>query len=392
MMRTGVEQLPPLALYVHLPWCVRKCPYCDFNSHRAGEHAPKNRYIRALLRDIDAEARVDYAAGRALASVFLGGGTPSLFSAAHIESILDAAQSAFGFAATVEITMEANPGTVEYGNFADYRAAGVTRLSLGAQSFDAGMLQRLGRIHGPQEIVSAFRGAEAAGFDSINLDLMFALPGQDQEMAAADLKQAIGLSPSHISWYQLTLEPNTVFHSRPPAGLPDDDASWAMQLAGHDLLVQAGYEHYEISAFAKHGHRCRHNLNYWTFGDYLAVGAGAHGKITDRGGAVRRYAKPAHPMTYMEQMEAGLATSPPAALGRGDLSFEYLLNALRLTDGFTESAFSERTGRSLADIAGVLTRARSDGLLMQPEDGTWCPTELGFRFLNDLQARFLGGD
>jgi oxygen-independent coproporphyrinogen-3 oxidase len=261
---------------------------------------------------------------------------------------------------------------------------------LGAQSFDAGMLQRLGRIHGPQEIITAFSGAVVAGFDSINLDLMFALPGQDRDMAASDLRQAIDLSPSHISWYQLTLEPNTVFHSRPPADLPGDDASWDMQMTGHDLLVRAGYEHYEISAFARHGQRCRHNLNYWTFGDYLAVGAGAHGKCTDQQGAVRRYSKAVHPMAYMEQAEAGLVASTSDALGREDLAFEFLLNALRLTDGFTESGFIERTGLSLDAISDKLKRARDAGLLQQPGDDSWCPTELGFRFLNDLQARFLG--
>lgn len=380
-------EAPPLSLYVHLPWCVRKCPYCDFNSHAAGKDAPREAYVAAILADIDIEAA--RAGGREVQSIYLGGGTPSLFTATEIGTILDAAAGSMHVAADCEITMEANPGTVECGSFRGYRAAGVNRVSLGAQSFDGEMLKALGRIHGPGEINAAFEDAAAAGFDSINIDLMFALPRQTLEMALADLAELCRLAPPHVSWYQLTIEPNTEFHARPPRNLPDDDLAWEMQAAGHRVLVEAGYGQYEVSAFARDGHRCRHNLNYWTFGDYLAVGAGAHGKFTGDDSVIRRYRKAAHPRSYMEQMLDGPREPALEALGGRDAGFEFLLNALRLPEGFSEQAFTSRTGQSASTIEAPLGKAREDGLVEQWGEHGWRPTPLGFRFLNDLQARFL---
>jgi len=381
-----VLELPPLSLYVHLPWCVKKCPYCDFNSHRAGAEAPYRRYVDALLRDIAGEAAS--AVGRQVRSIFLGGGTPSLFEPALVDRILDTCRGALDLAPDCEITMEANPGTLEHGRLREYAAAGVTRLSLGAQSFNERALAVLGRIHGPVEIRAAFAEAERAGFDSLNLDLMFALPGQTLDEARADIDAAIALAPAHLSWYQLTLEPNTVFHLRPPAGIPDDDLAWRMQTEGGQRLEEAGYAQYEVSAFARDGRRCRHNLNYWEFGDYLAAGAGAHGKLTDRSGQVMRYRKAANPLAYMEQAERGDIRDERATVRPADLSFEFMLNALRLTDGFRKELFAERTGLDDAIIARVIGKAVADGLLREDDD-RWQPTADGFRFLNDLQARFL---
>ena len=380
-------KVPPLSLYVHLPWCVRKCPYCDFNSHAAGDNAPRSRYVAAILNDLATEA--ERAEDRSIESIFLGGGTPSLFVPGEIEQILNAAKNHFAVAADCEITLEANPGTVERGDLAGFYRAGVNRLSLGAQSFNSDMLQALGRIHGPDEILAAFDDASAAGFDSINIDLMFALPGQNLQMAIEDIDQVCGLQPPHVSYYQLTLEPNTVFFARPPKGLPDDELSWEIQEHCHRLLREAGYEQYEISAFAKSGHRCRHNLNYWTFGDYLAVGAGAHGKYTDSDGTIRRYQKPAHPLTYIEQLSDGTLKPSLQTLNPEDVGFEFMLNALRLPSGFSESAFSKRTGLKLAAIETPLAKAKADGLIRETGAGVWQPTQLGLRFLNDLQARFL---
>ena len=379
---------PPLSLYVHLPWCVRKCPYCDFNSHKAGDAPPRARYVDALLADLRREKACGRDAGRTIDTVFIGGGTPSLFSAAEIATVLQAIDDSFPLASDAEITMEANPGTIERGDPLGYRRAGVNRLSLGAQSFDAGILQALGRIHGPDEIVAAFEGAVAAGFDNINIDLMFALPGQDLAAAKRDIKQAIALAPQHISYYQLTLEPNTVFARRPPIDLPDAENSWDIQEAGQQLLVDAGYRQYEVSAFAQQHRRCRHNLNYWQFGDYLAIGAGAHGKYTDMSGAVWRYWKPLHPLSYIEAAEAGALDDNQRKQSPADVSFEFMLNHLRLSQGFTPALFEQRTGQSIDRIRAPLERARADGLLRQV-GMEWQVTEFGQRFLNDLQARFL---
>lgn len=377
---------PPLSLYVHLPWCVRKCPYCDFNSHSAGDGAPTDRYVEALLLDLDSETvRAD---GRVIESIFLGGGTPSLFAPEEIDRVLQAVSAACDVADDAEITMEANPGTVECGAPAGYRDAGVNRLSIGAQSFNDAALQRLGRIHSSEDIRRTVAEVTAAGFDNFNLDLMHGLPGQTIKAAEADIRAAIELGPNHISWYQLTLEPNTVFHARPPAELPDEEAAYKIQDAGAALLRDAGYEQYEVSAWARDGRRCRHNVNYWQFGDYLAVGAGAHGKLSTEDG-VFRYSKPANPHQYMMSMEGEVETGQLDPVSDHDLLFEFMLNALRLSDGFDESVFTERTGLPAASLLEESRDAMDKGLLERGGGSTWRPTELGRRFLNDLQAEFL---
>lgn len=360
-------KLPPLGLYLHLPWCVRKCPYCDFNSHAVRGNAPRDRYVEALRNDLVREAQ--RAARRPVESIFIGGGTPSLFAPQEIGAILAAVDELFVVAGDCEVTMEANPGTIEHGNLAAYLKAGVNRLSLGAQSFDPDMLSVLGRIHGPEEIFAAFEEATKAGFASINIDLMFALPGQTLAMAIADVEEALRLQPQHVSYYQLTLEPNTVFHQRPPEAMPDDELSWEIQERCHGLLHEAGYERYEISAFARPGHRCRHNLNYWNFGDYLAAGAGAHGKISGSDGTIKRYSKAAHPFAYMEQHAGSVAEASLTTVAGDDLCFEYMLNALRLPGGFAEQEFAERTGLAPAAIKAPLSQAKADGLMEEAASG-----------------------
>lgn len=377
---------PPLSLYVHLPWCVRKCPYCDFNSHTAGDAPPKRRYVQALLKDLARESK--RARGRVLTSIFLGGGTPSLFSPAEIDHLLQGVRALFTLAEGVEITMEANPGTVECGSPAGYRDAGVTRLSVGAQSFDDGLLSALGRIHSSDDIVRAVREAQDSGFDNINIDVMHGLPGQTIELAMADLIAAIELQPAHISWYQLTLEPNTVFYARPPANLPDDDLAFEIQEHGQALIADHGYTQYEVSAYAQDGLQCKHNLNYWLFGDYLAVGAGAHGKLTTQD-EIYRYQKPANPLQYMKFQETDDPEITRTVLDRDDLMFEFMLNALRLNDGFAENVFLQRTGLSTSDLIDATRNARQRGLIERDNNEIWKPTELGGRFLNDLQSEFI---
>ena len=376
----------PLSLYMHLPWCVRKCPYCDFNSHTAGASPPKQRYIDAVLADLDREA--EKAGGRTIESVFLGGGTPSLFSPAEIDCLLDGVRSRFPVAGDVEVTMEANPGTVEFGTPAAYREVGVNRLSIGAQSFDDHTLQRLGRIHNSDDIRRTANEVAAAGFDNFNIDLMHGLPGQTVAAACSDIEAAAALGPAHISWYQLTLEPNTIFHARPPEDLPGEETLWEIQGAGAELLETLGYVQYEISAWAARGQQCRHNVNYWLFGDYLAVGAGAHGKISSANG-VLRYRKPANPLQYMLSMETTGSDPAPEVLSQDDLVFEFMLNALRLVDGFPEAVFLERTGLSVAKLTAVMSDPLEKGLIERSKDDYWRPTDLGRRFLNDLQAGFL---
>ena len=379
---------PPLALYVHLPWCVRKCPYCDFNSHvvpAAG--LPERAYLAALLDDLEFAARD--CAGRELVSVFFGGGTPSLFAAESVGRLLERAGRLFRTAADLEVTLEANPGTVERGRFADYRAAGVTRVSLGAQSFDDDRLASLGRIHSSRETLTAVAELRAAGLDNFNLDLMYALPEQTLEGALADLDQALRLEPTHLSHYQLTLEPGTVFERRPPP-LPDDEDAFAIQLACESRLAAAGYRQYEVSAYATAGRECRHNLNYWRFGDYLGIGAGAHGKLTDpAGGIVVRTARVRQPARYLAAgAPAGrVEESRPVAVD--ELAFEFFLNALRLVEGFDAALFESRTGLSWDSVAGPVAAAEAKGLLRAGPRGRWAPTPLGRRFLNDLQALFL---
>ncbi len=372
----------PLAVYVHLPWCVRKCPYCDFNSHPAPGNIPENTYVRALLADLDCD--LDLAAGRQVGSVFLGGGTPSLFSPDAIGALISGIAARLPLAADAEITMEANPGTIEHGRFPGYRAAGVNRVSLGAQSFDARALQALGRIHGPAEIGLAVEELAAAGIDNFNLDLMYALPGQTREGALADVEAALALGPAHLSHYQLTLEPGTAFHRRPPA-LPDDELAFDMQRDCQQRLAQAAFAQYEVSAYARPGRHCRHNLNYWRFGDYLGIGAGAHGKATV-GGTVIRTEKPRSPREYLQG--GGVSGARRRAVAATELPFEFMLNALRLQEGFEPAGFERATGLPAATILPKLGELVSRGLLAG-SGGRYRPTELGFRFLNDLQAGFL---
>lgn len=380
-----MSALPPLSLYVHLPWCVSKCPYCDFNSFAAGSRIQRERYLDALVADAAREA--DAVAGREIVSVFFGGGTPSLFSPREIARLLTTIEARFAIRADAEITMEANPGTVESADPAGYRDAGVNRLSIGAQSFSAASLARLGRIHGPDDTRRMVERARAGGFDNINLDLMYALPEQATADAVADIDAAVELAPEHLSWYQLTLEPNTVFHARPPAGLPDEDTAAGIAAAGRERLAAAGYVPYEVSAYARDGRRCRHNLNYWTFGDYAAIGAGAHGKLTLPDG-VRRYRKPANPGSYMHAIETGAPVSTHD-VGEADRVFEFMLGALRLEDGFDEALFAARTRLDPARLGAAAAAAIDRGLIERDAGACWRPTELGRRFLNDLQAAFL---
>jgi putative oxygen-independent coproporphyrinogen III oxidase len=386
-----VSELPPLALYVHMPWCVRKCPYCDFNSHVAPDSIPQRQYIDALLEDLAIDAGA--AQGRALVSVFFGGGTPSLFAPDEVGRFLERARSLIAFAPDAEITLEANPGTVEHGRFSGYRDAGINRVSLGAQTFDEDHLRTLGRIHGSSDIAKAVDEVRSAGIDNFNLDLMYGLPAQRLQQALADLDAAIALEPAHVSHYQLTLEPGTVFYHRPPP-LPDSDAIWQMQLECQQKLAAHGYEHYEVSAYARPARRSRHNLNYWQFGDYVGVGAGAHGKLTSRasserdGLAIVRSARVKQPREFLRRA-AGERISDRFQVETVDLPFEYMLNVLRLTDGFDAADFESRTGLTLATIASSLAEAQRKRLLEQTAAGKWRVTELGQRFLNDLQALFL---
>ncbi len=383
-------EAPPLALYVHLPWCVRKCPYCDFNSHvvpAAG--LPETAYLAALLDDLGFAARRLH--GRELVSVFFGGGTPSLFAAESIGRVLELAARLFRVAPGLEVTLEANPGTVERGRFADYRAAGVTRVSLGAQSFDDAQLAALGRIHAARETLAAVEELAAAGLDDFNLDLMYALPRQTVAGAIADLEQALALGPAHLSHYQLTLEPGTAFERRPPP-LPDEDSAFAMQAACQARLADAGFRQYEVSAWARDGRACRHNLNYWHFGDYLGIGAGAHGKVTDPArGVVQRTARVRSPARYLAAADPSSRIEETRDLTRDDLAFEFMLNALRVVDGFEAALFESRTGLTWASVAGSVGEAMARGLMAPGTAGRWRATALGRQFLNDLQAMFLPG-
>ena len=371
--------LPPLALYVHIPWCVRKCPYCDFNSHERAGALPEQEYVARLMRDI--EESLPSVWGRRVVSVFIGGGTPSLFSPESIDALLSGARARLALEPDAEITLEANPGTVEAARFRGFREAGVNRISIGVQSFDDRMLGALGRIHSGLEALRAIEAA-AACFDNVNIDLMYALPGQSAAMARADLQQAIRLGVPHVSAYQLTIEPNTVFWSRPPA-LPEHDAAADMQLALEDLLGAAGYQHYETSAFARPARRCRHNLNYWQFGDYLGIGAGAHGKVSfaDR---VTRHARAKQPAEYMKAD----AQPQESVVAAGELPFEFMLNALRLVEGFAPALFAERTGLPITMVERELEAAEARGLL----ERDWKrirPSVRGRRFLNELLQSFL---
>ena len=375
--------LPPLALYVHLPWCVRKCPYCDFNSHERSGALPEREYIAALLADL--EGMLPSVWGRRVVSIFFGGGTPSLFSAEAIERLLSEIRARITLEPLAEITLEANPGTVEAARFRGYRAAGVNRLSLGVQSFDDAMLSRLGRIHSADEARRAIDIAQET-FDNVNIDLMYGLPGQSLEMARAEIAEGVRRETAHLSAYQLTIEPNTVFYSKPPT-LPEHDSCADMQLAYEETLAAAGFEHYETSAFARPGMRCRHNLNYWEFGDYLGIGAGAHGKLSfpDR---VERHARVKQPREYLEAAMRGESAAENRAVEPRELPFEFMVNAARLVRGVPRSLFAERTGLAAATIEQRLRSAQSQGLLEIDEQRIQ-PTQRGRLFLNDLIGLFL---
>lgn len=375
----------PLALYIHIPWCIRKCPYCDFNSHQAASHLPEKQYVQALLKDLSQE--LPFIWGRRLESIFIGGGTPSLFSAESIDELLAGIRALLPFRPNIEVTLEANPGTFEQEKFKDFRAAGINRLSVGIQSFNPRQLQALGRVHNQAEALKAAELASYAGFDNFNLDLMFGLPQQTIEEALADLQQAIHLKPTHLSWYQLTLEPNTLFYKHPPL-LPDDDLLVDIQEAGQALLQQAAYTHYEVSAYAQAGRECRHNLNYWQFGDYLGIGAGAHGKITDALGQVTRHQKYRQPAQYLQQVDLGQARSDTQTLSPTDLKFEFMLNALRLKSGFDLALFTERTGLAAETLQAPLAFAEQQGWLTIQQNQIKT-TELGWQFLNTVIQLFL---
>ena len=374
---------PPLALYAHFPWCVQKCPYCDFNSYTLKEQLPEERYVETLRRDLDAQAAA--VEGRPLTSIFLGGGTPSLFSPAAIGRLLEHARARLGFVDAIEITLEANPGTIERGRFAEYRAAGVTRVSLGAQSFDARQLERLGRIHSADETRIAAAELHAAGLDNFNLDLMYALPGQTPADAENDLRLALELEPAHLSQYHLTIEPGTVFAAAPPTQ-PADETVDEMLDRSLRLLVAAGFEQYEVSGHARAGARCAHNLNYWTFGDYLGIGAGAHGKISDASrDLIVRTQQTREPRRYLAAGPDALIRKPVAVR---DLPFEFAMNGFRLVEGFSDEQFESRTGLPVTVLDEALASATAKGLVVR-NAGSWRTTPQGFRFLNDILVALL---
>ena len=387
---TGLKALPPLSLYVHVPWCVKKCPYCDFNSHEArgnaqGE-APEQDYVQALISDL--ELALPQIWGRRVYSVFFGGGTPSLFSARAIDELLAAFRARLNLAADAEITLEANPGTFEAAKFRDYRACGINRLSIGIQSFDPAKLQLLGRIHDGEEARRAI-GIAQAHFDNINLDLMYALPQQTLRQAEQDIDTALAFGTKHLSAYHLTLEPNTLFHRHPPP-LPDGELAADMQDMVEARLARGGYVNYETSAFAQPGRECRHNLNYWRFGDYLGIGAGAHSKLSfpDR---ILRQARHKQPREYMQKTAAGAPVQEEHALTRKDLGFEFMMNALRLSGGFEVALFAERTGLPISAVERPLQEAVLRGLIVR-DHVRIAPTIRGQRFLNDLLQMFLPED
>jgi len=382
----------PLSLYIHIPWCVKKCPYCDFNSHKINATLPEQAYVEALLNDLEQELPAIW--GRRLTSVFIGGGTPSVFSGEAIEQLLSGLRALLPMRSSMEITMEANPGTFEQARFSAYREAGVNRLSIGIQSFNSTHLKALGRIHDGDEAARAMEIATQAGFDNVNLDLMFGLPQQTVVEALVDLQRAIDYKPSHVSWYQLTLEPNTLFHHSPPV-LPNDEILWDMQQQGQLLLAQAGFQQYEVSAYARQQagqqpneiQQCQHNINYWQFGDYVGIGAGAHGKITAPDGSIQRYSKYRQPKQYMQKVSMGEARSSEKMLVNADIPFEFMLNALRLKQGVAKALFSQRTHLDFSQIETKLNQAQQAGLIGKDKQRI-VTTARGWDFLNDTVAMF----
>ncbi|MDY7562792.1 radical SAM family heme chaperone HemW [Pseudomonas sp. CCC3.2] len=381
--RIALPHLPPLALYVHIPWCVRKCPYCDFNSHTASPVLPEQEYVDALLADLDQD--LPQVHGRELSSIFFGGGTPSLFSANALGRLLKGVEQRVRFSSEIEITLEANPGTFEQAKFSAYRGLGINRLSIGIQSFQEEKLKALGRIHNGDEAIRAADMARKAGFDNFNLDLMHGLPDQSQNDALSDLRQAIVLAPTHLSWYQLTLEPNTVFWNQPPI-LPEDDVLWDIQEAGQALLAEHGYAQYEVSAYAQPEKAARHNLNYWSFGDFIGIGAGAHGKLSHPDGRIVRTWKTRLPKDYLNPDKAFKAGEKLVSLE--EMPFDFLMNALRLTNGVASELFPQRTGLSLSTLAGARQQAEQRGL-MNPDPTRLVASAQGQLFLNDLLHYFL---
>ena len=377
---------PPLSLYIHIPWCVRKCLYCDFNSHEARDHIPEQAYLTALIADLEQELPKVW--GRTVETVFIGGGTPSLFSPDGIAQLMNAVGARLPLKPDAEITLEANPGTVDQARFQGFREAGINRLSIGIQSFQAEQLQAIGRIHDGSDAVAAIEAARAVGFDNFNLDLMFGLPGQDVPGALDDLQTATGFGPAHLSWYELTIEPNTWFYRHPPAR-PDDDLLWDMQQAGHALLARHGYARYEVSAFARNGRQCRHNLNYWEFGDYLGIGAGAHGKLTDAATqSVYRTAKTRHPGSYIEASQSGQGFGTSTHLAASDVLLEFCMNTLRLEDGYSPATFTGNTGLPATAMLAACESAATDGLLEFRDERIRC-TDRGRRYLNDVLQHFM---
>jgi oxygen-independent coproporphyrinogen-3 oxidase len=377
---------PPLSLYIHIPWCVRKCPYCDFNSYAVREEIPEDAYVTALIADLEQDLPAVW--GRTIETVFIGGGTPSLFSPDGIDRLLGAVRARVPLKPDAEITLEANPGTVDQARFRGFREAGINRLSIGVQSFQADLLQRIGRIHNDSEAITAIEAAQQAGFANLNLDLMFGLPGQTIEQALADLRIATELQPAHISWYELTIEPNTWFHRHPPERPVDDDL-WEMQQSGRTLLDATGFERYEVSAYARDDRRCRHNMNYWQFGDYLGIGAGAHAKISDAATqSITRISRLRHPRTYLDSTHSTQRISTTSRLAPDDVVLEFAMNALRLERGFSKTTFTAATGLPYAAIEASVNHGLADGLLSIKDD-TIKPTQRGQRYLNELLQQWM---
>ena len=377
-------QLPPLSLYIHIPWCIEKCPYCDFNSHKLNGEIPEQAYLQALLDDLKID--LVYAQGRILDTIFIGGGTPSLISASGIAWLLNEIQKQIPFKADIEITLEANPGAIENSKIAEFKKAGISRFSFGVQSFQQEKLTKLGRIHGVEEAKSAALQAAQSGVSTFNLDLMHGLPNQSLEDALFDLQTAINLQPTHLSWYQLTIEPNTQYFSHPPK-LPEDELLWEIQEAGQKLLAEHGYQQYEISGYSKQGFECQHNLNYWSFSDYIGIGCGAHGKLTlPLENKIIRTTKIKHPKGYLDNTRAFLDDSTPVA--KEDLAFEYMMNRLRLFAPIPFAEFEQYTGLSIETIALPIQQAIDKQLLIKNSDH-WLMTDLGHRFLNELLQLFM---
>lgn len=375
----------PLSLYIHIPWCIKKCPYCDFNSHEAKNEIPEERYLDALIRDLENELPNIW--GRSIESIFIGGGTPSLFSAAGIDRLMRSLRERLNIRPNIEITMEANPGTFEQERFSGFRQAGINRLSIGIQSYNDQHLKALGRIHGSDEALKAAPIVQISGFENFNLDLMFGLPKQTVEEALSDLELAIATEPNHISWYQLTIEENTLFHYSPPP-VPNDELIWKIQQQGQELLKRAGYEQYEVSAYARKNQQSKHNMNYWQFGDYLGIGAGAHGKITMPDGSITRHTKFRHPEEYMKQALDNQARSTEKPLKKDDIIFEFMLNIARLKSGFTAKIFEQRTWLAFSEVSEKLEILIKDGLIVKTED-YYKPSDKGYLFVNDIVNRFL---